>query len=180
MNPDHSKIVLVGFMGAGKTTVAPALAARLGCAWLDLDDLIQELTGRSARAIITQDGEGVFRERETEALRAALENHPARVLALGGGAWTLERNRALIIARQARVVWLDAPFALCWQRLTYGGDTRPLARDQAAARQLYDARRVLYRQARFQVAVTPAQTVAETVDDICKELYNTNPLISEE
>ena len=180
MNPDSSKIVLVGFMGAGKTTVAPVLARRLGCAWLDLDDLIQELTGCSARAIITQDGEAIFRERETEALRRALENHPARVLALGGGVWTLERNRALIAGQKSQVVWLDAPFELCWQRLTKGGDTRPLARDQAAARQLYDARRVLYRQAQWQVTVTPAQTVPEIVNDICKELYNINSPMSEE
>jgi len=82
-------------MGAGKTTVAAALARKLSCAMLDLDDLIKERSGRTPQEIIDEQGEQRFREIESEALRAALETKRARIIALGGGTWTIESNRAL-------------------------------------------------------------------------------------
>ena len=124
MNAASRRIVLTGFMGAGKTTVARALAARLGCAMLDTDDCIVERAGRSIEAIIDAEGEARFRRIETEALREILERGSARVIALGGGTWTIEANRALIAAHDDCLsVWLDAPFATCWQRIENAPDT---------------------------------------------------------
>jgi shikimate kinase len=92
------RIVITGFMGAGKTTVARALAARLNCAWLDTDASIVERTGRRIAAIIEEDGEARFRQIEREVLRDILENSNARIISLGGGTWTLAENRALVAA----------------------------------------------------------------------------------
>jgi shikimate kinase len=144
MNRAARQIVIAGFMGAGKTTVAAALARRLACEMIDLDRFIEERVGRSAQAIIDEEGEPRFRELESEMLREALEADGARVIALGGGAWTIERNRALIKERGGLTIWLDAPFDLCWRRIERTSHTRPLARDEAQARELYHGRRPLY------------------------------------
>lgn len=142
------RIVLTGFMGAGKTTVARVLAARLGCTMLDMDDYIVGRAGQSIEAIIDAEGEARFRQIETEALRVILARGAPRVIALGGGTWTIDENRALIAAHDdCLTVWLDAPFALCWQRIANAPDTvavRPLARDRNHAHALYDARRSAY------------------------------------
>src|SRR5437773_404462 len=106
------RIVIVGFMGCGKTTVAKTLARQMGCTMIDLDSFITEREGRSPAEIIAQDGESLFREIETRALGDALENGDSRVIALGGGAWTVEANRALIARHDCSSVWLDASFEL--------------------------------------------------------------------
>src|SRR5262245_13296867 len=113
----NRRVVIVGFMGCGKTTVAKALARRLGCEMIDLDTFITEREGRSPAQIIMEDGEIPFRKTESQALRNALEIDEARVIALGGGAWTIEANRALVAQHKGLSVWLDAPFELCWQRI---------------------------------------------------------------
>ncbi len=149
------RIVLTGFMCAGKTTVAHALAARLRSTMLDTDALIVERTGRTVEAIIREDGEPRFRQLEQAALRDALENRDgARVIALGGGAWAIAENRAFVNAHYCLTVWLDATFELCWQRIAADShDARPLARNRDAARQLYEARRAHYAEADLRVRV---------------------------
>jgi shikimate kinase len=157
MTDTPAPIVLVGFMGAGKTTVGRTLAARLGGAFVDLDDLISERTGRSPRRIIDEDGEAAFREEETAALLAALATKARPlVIATGGGAWTFERNRSMICEKGCSVVWLDAPFELCCARINATGDSRPLARDESVARRLYEERLALYRLATYRIEVSGA------------------------
>jgi shikimate kinase len=138
------RIVIVGFMGCGKTTVAKALAQRLGCAMIDLDSFITDREGHTPAEIIVQDSEHSFREIETQALKAVLEENAARVIALGGGAWTIEANRVLVAQHDCLSVWLDAPFELCWERIQASGTTRPLAPDRPTAENLYNDRRVSY------------------------------------
>lgn len=158
MSERAQPIVITGFMAAGKTTIARALAERLDCRMIDLDQFIEQREGRTIRAIIDEDGEPRFREIESEALRAALETDGARVIALGGGAWTIERNRALIDEHHGRTIWLDAPFELCWQRIESGAGARPLARDRAVARGLYDERRAFYSLAKMQIKVDASRS----------------------
>jgi shikimate kinase len=160
------RIIILGFMCAGKTTVAKALAGRLGCRMIDLDYIIAEMEKRSAGSIIDEEGETKFRETETRALRVVLENNTARVIALGGGAWTLAQNRALISEHAALTVWLDAPFELCWQRITNDAETRPLARDAESARQLFDARLALYALADLRVEVRENKSAEEIAEEI--------------
>jgi shikimate kinase len=138
------RIVIVGFMGCGKTTVAEALAQRLGCAMIDLDSFITEREGRSPAEIIVQDSEPSFREIETQMLKVVLEKNAARVIALGGGAWTIEANRELVAQHDCLSLWLDAPFELCWKRITSSGASRPLAPERQSAEALYDSRRPAY------------------------------------
>ncbi|HEV2705729.1 MAG TPA: shikimate kinase [Pyrinomonadaceae bacterium] len=154
------RVVIAGFMGAGKTCVAEALARRLGCAWEDLDAVVCEREGRTPGELIEAEGEAVFREAETRALRDVLERDEARIVALGGGAWTLERNRALVAAYDCLTIWLDAPFELCWQRTLRDAHTRPLARTRESAARLYDERRALYALAAVRIEVA-AEASAE-------------------
>ena len=137
-------IVIVGFMGSGKTTVAEALARQLGCQAIDVDSFIAEREGRSPAEIIAQDGEPAFRQIETDALLEVLETKEVRVIALGGGAWTIAANRTLVAKHDCLSVWLDAPFEICWKRIISGGTVRPLAPDRATAERLHDDRRASY------------------------------------
>lgn len=150
---EEQPIIITGFMGAGKTAVAAALARRLACAMIDLDQLIKEREGRTPQMIIDEDGEPMFREIESAALRDALAIKTARIIALGGGTWTRSANRALINEHDAFTIWLDAPFELCWRRIMSGNLSRPLARDFESARRLYDERRAVYDQATLRVRV---------------------------
>ena len=138
------RIVIIGFMGCGKTTVAAALAERLGCAMIDLDAFITDRKGRSPAEIIEENGEPAFRAIETRALQDVLEKNAARVIALGGGAWMIAANRALVAQHDCLSVWLDAPFELCWERIQSGGTSRPMAPDRPTAENLYNDRRVRY------------------------------------
>ena len=158
-------VVITGFMGAGKTTAAAALAERLGCRAIDLDEFIAGREGRTAQMIIDEEGEPRFRELETEALRGALETD-AGVIALGGGTWTIERNRALVAERASLTVWLDAPFELCWERIESSVQTRPLARERGQAQRLYQERRAHYSQQSLRLKVEDrmsARMIAEAI-----------------
>ncbi len=163
-------IIITGFMGAGKTTAARALARRLACPMIDLDQLIEEREGRTAQVIIDEDGEPTFREIESVALRDALAIETARIIALGGGTWTISDNRALINEHGAFTVWLDAPFELCWQRITSGNLSRPLARDLKRARRLYDERHAFYDQAMLRVGVNEEKSADAIAAEIAKAL----------
>ena len=160
------RIVIVGFMGCGKTTVAAALAQRLRCAMVDLDSFITDGEGRPPAEIIVQDSEPSFREIETRALKVVLEENAARVIALGGGAWTVEANRALVAKHNCLSVWLDAPFDLCWQRIMSSGAIRPLAADCERAQALFETRRATYGLAQIRIDSRQEKGLDEIVIEI--------------
>jgi shikimate kinase len=165
------RVVITGFMGAGKTTVARALARALGAASVDLDDLVARREGRTAERLIDEEGEALFREAETRALEEALADDGARVISTGGGAFTFERNRELVGARGCLTVWLDAPFELCWRRTRGAGDnSRPFARDEAKARELYERRRDAYALAELRLSVEPDASPAHLAREIVRAL----------
>ena len=162
----NRRIVLVGFMGCGKTTVAEDLARELDCAMIDLDSFIAERVGRSPAQIIQQDGEWAFRAIETQALRDSLQDHDARVLALGGGAWTIEANRVIVAEHDCLTVWLDAPFDSCWERINASKEIRPLAPDRESAKKLYESRLLSYQLAQVRVDATGQDLPAELLSQI--------------
>jgi shikimate kinase len=155
-------IVIIGFMGCGKTEVARALARRLDLPVIDLDVTIAQQQGRTAAQLIREDGEQAFRAIETKTLHALLESNRRAVIALGGGAWITELNRRLIDEYNCVSVWLDAPFDLCWQRIEASAEDRPLGRTREQAEQLYRERQPVYQQATLRVPVE-AQESVETV-----------------
>lgn len=156
----NPQIVIIGFMGTGKTTVARELGRKLNCLAVDLDELITRSEGRSPNEIIQQDGEEKFRELETQALRGVLGEGP-RVIAVGGGAWTIAANRQVIAEHEAVSVWLDAPFELCWKRIEVGAQVRPLARSREPAERLYSERRPVYELADARVVVSENENAEE-------------------
>src|SRR5437016_11796824 len=158
----NRRFVILGFMGCGKTTVATELARRLECKFIDLDSFITESQGRSPSEIIEQDGEPAFRQIESLALTAVLKDRDTRVIALGGGAWTIPANRTLIALHDCLTVWLETPFEICWQRIIGGGNrVRPLAPDRETAKERYESRRDDYALAERQISVNKTDS-AET------------------
>jgi shikimate kinase len=173
---NENRIVIIGFMGSGKTTVAQALANELDCSWVDLDALITKHEHRSPKEIIEQDGEAKFRERETWMLRKVLTTGAERVIAVGGGAWTIQESRKAIVNAGACAVWLDAPFELCWKRIVEADQRRPLAPSLEMARALYDERLPIYRTADLPIEVNENQTPEDIAQEIAAALlrWNTN------
>lgn len=166
MNAKDRRIVITGFMAAGKTSVARALAERLDSRMIDLDYLITERERRTVPALINEEGEAGFREAERRALRVVLEMNRARVIALGGGAWMIDENRALIAEHDCFTVWLDAPFELCWRRIQASETARPLAEDRETAQRLYDERRAVYALAALHISATEEKSVEDLVAEI--------------
>jgi shikimate kinase len=171
---ENSLIVITGFMGSGKSTVARSLALLFDSLMIDLDTEILKHEGRSAKQIIEEDGEPAFREIETRVLSDVLQKNATGVIALGGGAWTLPVNRDLITSAGGISIWLDAPFNLCWQRivagLVEGKDRRPLASNEQAALGLYNERRATYASADVHVEVYGNKTADEMAMEIVKTL----------
>ena len=139
-----TKVLLTGFMGAGKSTVGRMLAARLGVGFADLDAEIVAETGRPIPVLFASIGEEGFRAVESRVAERVLSRPGSEVVASGGGFPTFEANRALVREANALVVHLDAPFETLWARLA-GGDGRPLAKRREDAAALYDRRAPLYR-----------------------------------
>ena len=143
MSPGAGRFYLVGFMGAGKSTVGRALAARLDVPFVDLDEAFEVLAGLTIRRAFEERGEAWFREREAELLRGT-EALPDAVVALGGGTFTFPENRA-VVQRAGRSLFLDVPFNVIASRLGEKAVDRPLFRSVEDARALYDARLASYR-----------------------------------
>ena len=166
----NQPIVIIGFMGTGKTTVAHELGRKLNCLAVDLDELIARRESRSPSEIIEYDGESEFRRIESQLLREALEEARARIIAVGGGAWTIAANRQLISERGAFTVWLDADFDLCWKRIESGSESRPLARSRELAERLYGERRPIYELADAKVTVCEGDSAAEIATKVSNEI----------
>lgn len=141
---DDAPIFLVGFMGAGKTTVGRALAGHLEYAFFDLDELIAARAGTSIQEIFAELGEAEFRILERSAIQSCC-NLVCSVVALGGGAYVQEENRTLLRAI-GKTVWLDCPLAVCLKRIS-GDKSRPLLGDEGQTQALADQRRASYAQA---------------------------------
>ncbi len=165
-------IVIVGFMGAGKTTVARELARLLNCQAIDLDELITERQRRTPAEVIEQSGEAEFRRIETETLRQLLNERAGDsekcVIALGGGAWTLQTNRDLIKAHEGFSIWLNAPLDLCWQRIEAGRELRPLAPSRETAEELHGQRRPVYELAKMHIVISENMNATETAKMIAE------------
>lgn len=165
-------VFLVGFMGAGKTSVGRELARRLGWPFLDLDDLVEARERRTIAQIFESSGEPAFRQAESAALAGLLleldEQRPL-IAALGGGAFAQLENIAALEAAGEPIVLLDAPVEVLRERCRAMGDARPLFRDAEGFRRLYETRRPLYLRARWHVD-TAGRSGAEVADEVLRRL----------
>lgn len=172
-------IVMVGMMGAGKTAVGQALAARLGVPFLDSDEEIVRAANMSIAEIFERDGEAFFRDRETEVISRLLDGERA-VLSTGGGAFMADRNRDMISERGVSV-WLKADLELLWSRVKHK-DTRPLLRTadpKATLTEIYDTRVPIYAQSDLAVEAKPEYSIADMTQAVVEALL-TRPDVVEE
>jgi shikimate kinase len=165
---ETSAIFLIGFMGAGKSIVGRHLAERLGWAFEDLDERIEERQRRKVHEIFRESGEAEFRVAERAALRELLSEMRVgarKVVALGGGAFVQGENVNLIEDAGPATIFLDASVNELWRRCREQSEResveRPLLRSLSSFRALYKARRPHYARASLHYA-----TDGKTVDEI--------------
>ena len=162
------RVFLTGFMGVGKSSVGRLLARRLDVPFRDLDEEVESEAGRSIAEIFAASGEARFRQIDIETL-ARLLRRPGledAVVATGGGTMA-QADGAALLRKAGVTVWLDAPFEVVEARI--GGDAdgeRPLFRDPAAARRLYEARRGDYARSDHVVEVAAADSPEEVADRV--------------
>jgi shikimate kinase len=163
--------ILVGFMGAGKTSVGRILAKKLEWAFEDLDDRIECREGRTVPEIFQEEGEWAFRRCEHAALRellSELRHRAKKVIALGGGAFVQKENLELIETAGLSTVFLDAPVEELWRRCNGSGQgamNRPLLGDMESFCDLYDTRRPYYLKASF-----TQQTGGKATEQVAAEI----------
>ena len=164
-------VFLVGFMGAGKTSIGQALGALLNWEFEDLDDRIERREGQSVSEIFRDFGEEKFRETERTALKQLLNElqGAAKVIALGGGAFVQQENALLLERTGMPTVFLDAPVEELWRRCSEQaralGETRPLVSDFEQFRKRYENRRQRYAKASVTI-----QTGNRPVEKIAAEI----------
>jgi shikimate kinase len=165
-------VILVGFMGAGKSCVGRALAGQLGWAFEDLDERIERREKETVARIFRKSGEAGFRRAENAALQELLEELRGgsnKVIALGGGAFAHEQNSSLIEGVKIPTVFLDAGVEELWERCerqaAEQGMDRPLLGSREGFRELYDKRRPHYLRASLR-----QETGGKAVVEIAAEL----------
>ncbi|MBW0145509.1 shikimate kinase [Sphingomicrobium clamense] len=162
-------IVLVGLMGAGKSTVGRRLAKRLGLPFVDSDHEIARAAGLSAAEVFEKFGEKEFRDGERRVVARLVDEEP-RVIATGGGAFLDEGTRKLLDEKTV-TVWLDAPVEVLAER-TGRRDTRPLLREgdrEKVLAELDAKRRPVYEQAHLRI-VSNEQAHGVVVESIISAL----------
>jgi len=158
-------IVLIGFMGAGKTTIGQLLAERLGLTFLDSDEVIEQDQGLSVRDIFEAHGEAGFRRIEADTIVGLLTG-PDGVLALGGGAPTTPGVRAALLGHQ--VVLLDVAFDEALERVASDPGRPMLHRPNLS--ELYEGRQADYRAASTAVVPVSGRSPREVVADVLATL----------
>ena len=152
--PLSRSIVLAGFMGAGKSTLAERLASELGLPWSDTDAELEQAEGSTVAGLFAERGEEAFREAEAAVVAALLGGEP-RIMALGGGALGSAATREYLEAHL--VVFVDVDEEVAWRRSE--GTGRPLAADREAFSALYHAREEQYRLAADVIVGSPLPAV---------------------
>lgn len=171
MENTDKRIVLTGFMGVGKSTVARHLAYLVKEKRTDLDDYIEKEEGKKIPAIIDNDGLDFFRDVETANLEKILDATECKIISLGGGAWTTEKNRELINERGCVTVWLEATFDHCWRNIRFSKRERPLVKNKVQAQKLFEEREKVYCLADWHFVINPGHNSFEVAKLIAREIF---------
>jgi shikimate kinase len=166
--PRPKNVFLIGFMGAGKTSVGKVLAQRLAWKFYDLDELIEHREQRSIAAIFASVGEAGFRRIESRVLADLLKNgldQAGSIIALGGGSFVQPENRDALRQAGATTVLLNAPVEELERRCKDATGVRPLAADKTGFEQLFASRQQAYALAQFRV-----ETAGKTIDKVAQEI----------
>lgn len=165
-----SRVVLTGFMGVGKSTVAKCLASLLEAERVDLDHFIENQENKSVSEIIETAGIEHFRLLETDYLRKILNNPQLKIIALGGGAWITEQNRRMIKDFNCISVWLESTFEHCWRNISCSKQERPMAKDKKSVQKLFEERQKIYCLADWHLIVKPELTSYDIAKLIAEEI----------
>lgn len=168
---EAKRIVLTGFMGVGKSSVARHLSSLVGSTRVDLDHVIEKSTRRKIADIIDSDGLDHYRLIETENLSRLLAETDARIISLGGGTWTVVKNREIIRDYGLTSVWLESTFEHCWQNIRNSRKDRPLARDKVAALKLFESRQSVYCLADWHFIIRPEFNSYEIAEQIAEQVF---------
>ena len=165
-----TRIVLTGFMGVGKSTVAKCLSYILQTEKIDLDRFLEAKEGRTIPEIVSQDGLEIFRDLETKYLQTILAETDSQIISLGGGAWITEKNRVLIKNHKCMTIWLESTFEHCWRNISISKQERPLVKDRISVQKLFEERQKVYCLADWHFVVKPELTSFEIAKFIAEEI----------
>lgn len=165
------KIILVGYMAVGKSTIGKMLAEKRQIKWLDLDKIIEETNKMSVAAIFKEKGEIFFRRQEHQELKALLESEESLIISTGGGTPCYANNHLLLTGKNVVSIYLKASIEELFERLKSNSGERPLVAHQTEeelkefiAKNLFD-RSYFYNQATYKVTVD-GKTPEAIVDEI--------------
>lgn len=177
MNKPELHIILIGFQGAGKTTIGKKLAQELHepRVFIDTDNLIRQRHG-THRSIIAKNGIQHFRELEVNTIKELLTGRSSSIIAFGGGTFLNEQTRKSIKQADAITIFIDRPFDTMWQVTHTKGcerETGPMTLTYDKGYEIYKARKPIYQLADVHIEPNNNETVDETLDRIKASLMNT-------
>jgi shikimate kinase len=165
------KIILLGYMGCGKSTIAKTLSKNTGIPFVDLDQYIEQKTNLTINAIFEQRGEIYFRKLEHQAFAELLNSSKQLIIGLGGGTPCYANNHELLAGENVSSIYLKASIKTLFNRLSLNKSKRPLIADKSdeelkefIAMHLFE-RSFYYNQAQYTVSVDD-KTIDQTVVDI--------------
>jgi shikimate kinase len=169
------KIILLGYMGCGKSTIAKLLATKVGLPHLDLDEIIEKRENATIKKLFSNKGELYFRKVEHEILSDLMNNQESFVLSLGGGTPCYANNHEVVKGKNRESIYLSASIDTVYDRLHNENENRPLIANKSEdemkefiAKNLFD-RSYYYNQAKYKVTIDN-KSVGEIVSEIEKLL----------
>ena len=169
------KIILLGYMGCGKSTIAKLVATNVGLPYLDLDEIIEKRENTTIKKLFSDKGELYFRKLEHEILSDLMNSQDSFILSLGGGTPCYAYNHELLKGENKHAIYLSASIATLYNRLQNENENRPLIANKSEeeikefiAKNLFD-RSFYYNQAKYKVTVDN-KSVGEIVAEIEKIL----------
>ena len=165
------KIILLGYMGCGKSTIAKLLAKSTSISYLDLDEIIEKKENSSVKKLFSDKGEIYFRKLEHQILSELIHNHDSFILSLGGGTPCYSNNHEFLISDNVISIYLNASVKTLYNRLVNSKSERPLIANknpeelkEFIAKNLFE-RSYYYNQAHYKISVD-----AKSVDEIISEI----------